>query len=287
MKTDDTRDRVARISRRAFVIGAGTAVAASTTGSAAETAEGDDGPGLTVEATAPYSSTVREVADAFQREAATERVTVNPTDGGPAERVRSGPADVLVSGDPVATGGDDDGENALRRGVTVQGWSALATRSDDWRESMRPPALRDAVTSDQPVEAWAESDWDSVSALESSGDERAEARTDEAAGLISPGGGRTALVRGTRAYQYALGKGGLGYYEVSPDDVGAPSAAQRRGDGAVPLVRLGYVYVDDDALERSATDSFLRFYRRQTPSVQSAGVDPDLGFDGDREAARV
>lgn len=281
MKTEPDGDGVRSLSRRAFVVGAGSAVAVGTTGTAAGTE--DDGLALTVEATAPYHEAVDERADAFERQGARAPVSVGSTDGTPAERVLDGPADVLVTGAPVAGDGGSR-ESDLRRAVAVHGWATLATQSDDWRESLRPRTLRSRATADRPVEAWSESDWESVDALEIGDDDGGDA---QCAGQVSAGEDRTAIVRGTRAYQYARGRGGAGYYEVSHDDVGAPSATRDRGDDVVPLVRLAHVYVDDASLDRAVTGSFLESYLGHSPPADDLTVDAGPEFDGGPAAPRA
>lgn len=271
MKTEPERDRVSRLSRRAFVIGAGTAVTASTMGTAA----GDDGDrSLTVEAASPYVPTIEELANAFEREAAGVPVEVTQAGARPTERVLEGPADVFISGNPLSTG--ETADTGLRRGIAVHGWATLATRSDDWRESLRAGSLNERMADEMPVETWSESDWASVEHLDS-GD--GESSDEQCAGLVDEGGEKTALVRGTRAYQYARGQGGVGYYEVDPDDVGAPSNARTRGDGVVPLVRLGHVYASESSLAHRPTGPFLRFYRQRVPGIDAVSLPDDFGLD--------
>lgn len=283
MKTDGTADETRDgtlggstvLSRRSFVVCAGAAVTASTPGTATAT---DGDLGLTVEATAPYRGRVSELADAFGRDVASAPVTVNPAKADAAERVRDGPADVLVSGDPtLAVDGSDDGTELVRRGA-VHGWATLTARDGDWRESLRPGELADRTADRRPVESWSESDWDSIAALEDG-----TADTDTEGGrsrdLTAGDGDRTALVRGTRAYQYARGQGGVSYYEVPPTDVEMPSSARAGSDGAVPVVRLGYVYTTPTALDREDSAAFVRFYGQQSPDADDVTLHAGRGFD--------
>lgn len=75
---------------------------------------------------------------------------------------------------------------------------------------------------------------------------------DEPVPAALPDSGADVLVRGTRAGQYAIGHGGVGYHQADPSEF-------RPVDGSegTPVVRLGLAYVASDALDREAAAGLL------------------------------
>jgi len=83
------------------------------------------------------------------------------------------------------------------------------------------------------------------------------------------------LLRGPRAYQYADGFGGVGYYETAGDridpDIGERAAEQT----SPPLVRVGYVHVDPAAPDESVRVALQTLSRySQSDSVMHFGEEP-------------
>lgn len=67
-----------------------------------------------------------------------------------------------------------------------------------------------------------------------------------------PESGSDVLVRGVRAGQYAIGHGGVGYHQAAPSEFDVVGGAE-----GTPVVRLGFAYVDRDALGREAAAALL------------------------------
>lgn len=120
---------------------------------------------------------------------------------------------------------------------------AVAALKDDgeWCRCL-DGARRDALLEDDAVETWSEieGDLDTLGALEHA----------------TPKRGTTVLTRGVRRNQYALGHGGVGYYEANPANI-EPTMDL---DGATPLARLRFGSVDRSALDRPEVEAFIESY---------------------------
>lgn len=79
-----------------------------------------------------------------------------------------------------------------------------------------------------------------------------------------PGAGSAVLVRGTRAGQYAIGHGGVGYQKAAPSEFGPVD-----GSNDTPVVRLGFVYVASDALGREAVAGLVDRYDDDASDVET------------------
>lgn len=250
MRTESASDRV-EVRRRDVLLAAGAAASAPLLSGASGGGASLGGP--TVAVTEPYEAAVADLAAAFER-AAGEAVAVQTVAADGVDAARERAADVLVSGRPVA------GES-LRRDVAVHGSAALA--AEGWREPLSGRALRERWTASDPVETWSETDPETAGALGAAAGPAADGRR---------------LVRGSRSFQYANGRGAVGYYEVADEEIAASS------DGTVPLARLAYVHADPGAAS-GATDQFLEFYGRHAaadPDAVTVHEDPAVAGDGDR-----
>lgn len=69
-----------------------------------------------------------------------------------------------------------------------------------------------------------------------------------------PEKGTNVLVRGTRSHQYAIGHGGVGFYEASPSAFESVDGDRER---FTPAVRLGFGYVNLAALDREAVAALV------------------------------
>lgn len=109
---------------------------------------------------------------------------------------------------------------------------------------------REGIGEDSAVETWAEID------DRSDGPDSAEL----------PETGTDVLVRGVRAGQYAIGHGGVGYHRADPSEF-------RTGNGSegTPVVRLGFAYVDRDALGRGTVTALIE---RQTTATSDVTYVP-------------
>lgn len=81
----------------------------------------------------------------------------------------------------------------------------------------------------------------------------------------------TVAVRGIRADQYAIGHGGLGYYEAEGADLMMVETADIPSDHA-PIGRLRYTYVNADAFATASVTSFMRLFAARAWQTLSAGV---------------
>lgn len=234
----------AALSRRAFVV-AGGAAAGTVVGSGLAAAD-DDAP--VVGATQPYVPAARGAADAAESSVSVR--SVRELDASP---------DVLVSGRPEAV----DGGHPVQE-VEVDGAAALTNEGGTWRDVLPRSAVRDRWTADGTVETWSEYDGAVADGLES------VARPANVAGEAST------LVRGTRAYQYAAGRGGVGYYDVDRAAI-TDAADGTDGDGTVPVVRLGYVHAASDTVDDERIAAFLDSYGGSSGDADAASnafVDP-------------
>lgn len=243
--TDGESATGASLSRRSFVVAGGSAAGTVVVGGVASAGDGD---APVVGATEPYVPAAREAA----------------SDGESPVRVRpaaslDGTPTVLVSGRPEAVD-----ESSVVQDVVVDGRAALTNPEGDWRDVLSRSAVRDRWGSDSAVETFGEVDGDGADGVERV--ERPDGSVDDAA----------TLVRGTRAYQYAEGRGGVGYYDVDPEAIA--DAADGTEDGAaVPVVRLGYVHADREAVDDERVLAFLDSYGTRAAEANDGSgsfVDP-------------
>lgn len=263
MKTDGSDDRAASrrdrvVSRRSFVQLSGAVLGSRLVGSRTVSA-GRSNEKLTVSATEPYRAVAAEAVREAGAVADPDVAHVESAGTDPIDRFREGNADVLVSGRPTlpATGGSavdgsaaHDSSTDHASGVAASGWAAMSQSTSDWREPLGPAELDARLTDAGPVEAWSETDWPTLEAAH---------RSSTAFGKRGPSLGDrfrqrsatawTRLVRGPRSNQYARGRGGVGYFAVEAADMDVePDRTAVSTDSTTPIVRLGYVHVDQSIL---------------------------------------
>lgn len=249
MRTERTTDGEsttdASLSRRSFVVAGGSAAGTVVVGGVASA---DDGGGPVVGATEPYVPAAREAAS----DAAT------PVEVRPATSLDDSP-DVLVSGRPEAEDGGHDVHEAV-----VDGRAALTNPEGTWRGVLSRSDVRDRWSSESAVETFSEVAGDGADGIGSL--KRPDENADDAA----------ALVRGTRAYQYAEGRGGVGYYDVDADTI-ADAADGAADEATVQVVRLGYVHAAQESVDDERVAAFLDSYRTRAAEANdgsSSFVDP-------------
>lgn len=258
MRTNDDREHRTRISRRLFVAAVGVHAIPAIVGSNAA-ADPVDGV-IRVAATEPYRSDLERAITLDERTTLGHDIRVVSAGSNTSDRVGDD-IDALVSGRPTPS--TDDPPSEVDQFATVTDWAALDVPTDCWRECLRQSEVRSYWDGDDPVEMWSESDWDTISAITHTS--RCESATRGDATIFDP----VMLVYGTRAYQYAHGFGGLGHYRVTDDVLDRSVDAQiARRDGAVPLVRLGYVHMDRSVVDGDLL-SFFKAYDRRKGSVGS------------------
>lgn len=217
------------MSRRSFVLASGSALGASVVGLGRGTANG--ATAVTVTASEPYRPVVSEIA-AGGRSGDGPTVDVRSPDSDPIAAVTDGEVDVHVSGRPQVVAADGTVRSTARTAVVV-GRGTLAHERSGWCECVGAAELTEQATDGDPVETWSETDWRTFDAVE-------RARASAEAGRP--------VVRGTRSFQYAHGRGGVAYYSVDRDSLHAGSGGAAAGtDRRTPLVRLGYAHVDRSA----------------------------------------
>lgn len=243
--TDGEAASDASLSRRSFVVAGGSAAGTVVVGGVASAG---DGNALVVGATEPYVPAAREAASD----------AASPVEVRPASSLDDSP-DVLVSGRPEAEDGGHDVHEAV-----VDGRAALTNPEGTWRDVLSRSDVRDRWSSETPVETFSEVDGDGADGIGSL--ERPDGSGSDAA----------ALVRGTRAYQYAEGRGGVGYYDVDAEAI-ADAADGAADEAAVQVVRLGYVYTDSDSVDDERVSAFLDSYGTRAAGANdgsSSSVDP-------------
>lgn len=246
-----------RLSRRAFVLAASTALGASTIGTARGTNR-EATRRVDVAATGPYRSTASDIASSARATDVDVRVRSSSAD--PLEQLRDGDADVHVSGRPTLSADDPPVDTV--GGVAISGWAALAHDETEWRECLSDRELRDHWTGSGPVVTWSETDWESVAAVDrTTGTER---DPDGVEPELDPVNGEPAvLVRGVRSYQYARGFGGVGYYGVNEDTIEEDLDLRRaERESYTPVVKLGYLHVDRSSLAERVETSLRSYGRR-------------------------
>lgn len=248
-----------RVSRRAFVLAAASAGAA-TVGTARGTGT-ESARRLEVAASEPYRRTVSGAVRSFERAVGEFEVGLRASVPDAVRGLLDGDVDVYVSGRPtLAPGGEPD--DGVERAVTPAGWAVLTHDDAEWRECLSRQAVRDRWAADAPVETWSETDWDSVAAVARPAGRDARAGRRAARGRDDRDAAWTTLVRGTRSFQYARGRGGVGYYGVERDAITVePAGTAARSENRTPLVRLGYVHAGRSSLGRGVA-AFLGHLRR-------------------------
>lgn len=238
------------LSRRGFLLATGAAAAASVPTATAATERG-----MQTIAVSPPEQAAAE--DAVANAGSAVRIERSPTTRG-IERFAAGEVGAVVGSRPMLPAErarvEASGVDYARREV-VSDAAALRPPESTWVECLSPGAVAATWSADGAVETWAEVDGRAVPGISTA----APAPRDEAADRGRPAT-RDVLVRGSRAYQYASGAGGVGYYEPGDDWLVRQSTG---ADTAVPVVRLAYLYADRDALDGSPTARFVRTYARQ------------------------
>lgn len=263
-EADDERGVPA--SRRSFlqlagsVAGVGLAVAPTS----ADSGGGADAE-VRIAASPSHLGTVRDVVQTIRQDhdgADLAARNVETTAG--LERLATGAADVVVGSRPMLPAErsrvGDNGVDFERREVpTATG--TLRQPAASWVDCLRSDGLVERWTTDGPVETWAEVPPPSATAAVT----RTEAVEEAAVTAVSDTPGAHAgqrvdgdvVVRGVRPAQYASGFGGVGYYEPDSDWL---TASERVDDSGTSLVRLAYLYVDRDSLQRTPVEEFVTTY---------------------------
>lgn len=209
-------------------------------------------------------SAISRATAAFEREHPDVGIETIETDGFGA--FLGGEADVQHAARPMTV---DEREHAATNGIEFEerelplGGVAALGPSDGWCRCLSEEER--STFADGSVEVWSEVD------SEVPGDR---------APVALPEKGTNVLVRGTRSHQYAIGHGGTGYHKADPSELETLDESKK----ATPVVRLGFVYVDRDALDREAVTELLdrqgRRERRRTPSDRGLIVVPRIACSG-------
>lgn len=238
---DDGR---ASTSRRTFLRLAGSTAGVGLSATGASAAVARSGDEVRVVASEAQGETARDAAAALRETRSVADVSVR-TEGASAavDRFAAGTTDALVAGRPLlpaerSRAAENDVDPRRRDFPTAV--AALRHPESSWVDPLSPADLAVTWRRDGPVETWAE-----VRPGSSIG---GTARSAGGVGRARPARDGTVLVRGVRSHQYAVGHGGLGYYEPAEDWLVDRPAWGR--DAHTSLVRLAALYVDRESLGR-------------------------------------
>lgn len=243
-------DRAAT-SRRTFLVLAGSTAGAGLTAGGAVGSPGSSGGDGAVAASPPHGDVAHDAVDSArdERPAAAVAVETDPTTAA-ARAFTAGDVDALVASRPLLP---DERERAAANAVDYERHelaTAVATLrhpTSTWVDCLPTASLAETWGSDGVVETWAEAETDGGGA---------DAATNAGGATAEPASDGAAIIRGVRAYQYADGYGGLGYYE--PEDDWLAAGTGGGDDSQTPLVRLAYLYVDRGALGTAGIAGFVR-----------------------------
>ncbi|MFC6905418.1 hypothetical protein [Halalkalicoccus tibetensis] len=216
-------------SRRGFLVAAGAV--AGGLGAYPGAVAGASGERITVAEGVPA---LAEATAAFGREH--PDVGVETVETGGFGAFLAGKVDVQHATRPMSAGEREraaaNGIGFEERELPVGGVAALES-GDGWCRCLSEEDREEFATG---VETWSEIASDD-------GDEP---------GADLPEAGGDVLVRGTRAGQYAIGHGGVGYHQADPSEFDVVD-----GSEGTPVVRLGFAYVASDALDRETVRGLL------------------------------
>lgn len=264
--------RTGQTSRRAFLTtGAATSICLSAGPTGGKRRAGSERE-LTVDVSPAQEDAARDVVDRFldAESDATVSLRITETTAG-LRRFTAGITDVLVGSRPVLPA---ERSRAVENDVAVDcrevptAKAALRHPESSWVDCLSPTRLADIWAGDGAVDTWAEG---ARRATVEAGSRHAPSGaapdrtvpTERPGTEMRPTQDESVLVRGVRAYQYASGAGGVGYYQPNDDWLVRPATAiEADTDSYTPLVRLGYLSVDRESAARAATD-FVRAYVRR------------------------
>lgn len=254
------------VSRRRFLLAAGTTAAVSLpTMAASGTTTGE----LTIDGSPMQLGFARRVKEQVQRTHSSVSVSLSGsgTTAG-LRRFAAGELDVVVGSRPILPA---EHERATTNGIRYASREAaidtiaLVQSEQAWYECLSASQVAEQWAGDAEVETWAEIESD-VTATTATTDQSAGKATTRAPPGSKPRIHRSSLeqdrpilVRGVRAYQYATGFGGLGYYEPNTDDLTRLSSTASQ-PAYTPLVRLMFLYATQTALQQPAVTEFIGTY---------------------------
>ncbi|MDQ2051615.1 PstS family phosphate ABC transporter substrate-binding protein [Natronolimnohabitans sp. A-GB9] len=191
---------------------------------------------------------------------------------------------------------DSNGVDWIQLEVIRDGLAIMKHPDNDWCDCLTTDQLRELWQSGSDVETWQDldDDWpdeeislygrDTASGTFDYFTETINGNVGDIRSDYSGTPDTNAIVRGVRGNRHAIGFGGAGYYYENEDDLDL--IAVDDGDGCVypdpeaieegtytPLSRPMYLYVREQALEREAVRTFLRFYLDNTQETAR-----DVGF---------
>lgn len=182
-------------------------------------------------------------------------------------RFLDGDVDVLHATSPAVAFEGLLGSERLEYEVfesVVDGVSLLRP-AEQWRSPAPIEQFADADGSDAERQVWAELVPQTVS-LSDAADSASGAATESVGTAFEsvdpahlPADDAAVAVRGVRADQYAAGHGGLGYYEVTGEELTTPDAGAEHSAES-PVGRLRYTYVNADSLRRDDVLAFVRLF---------------------------
>lgn len=245
------------LSRRTFLLAAGTATAGLSTHFGRARADLAPGGSVAVEGSRRHRPLSEAVADELRRDHGDAAFAV--LHSGTAEgfrRFAAGAVDAHVASRPMVSA---ERETAAENDVDYESVELAL----DAAALVHPErAWYDCATESRLVEAWRdESDAPVYAEVADDAPPDAAASRGEGRHGSAPSSDATVVVRGTREFQYERGFGGVGYYEPEPGNVRPLAEVRRSGvESYTPLVRLGFLYLNRASLERVGADRLKEAY---------------------------
>ncbi|XVH32359.1 PstS family phosphate ABC transporter substrate-binding protein [Haloferacaceae archaeon DSL9] len=292
------------VSRRRYIAGLGAASAVALAGCiGGDGSGGSDGAEGTIEADG--SNTVFPltdgVAEAFENEYPDVQVNVSGSGTGAGFTAFTQGDTVIQSAsrdidDEEAATAEENGIEYTQFTVGQDGLAIMRHNDNDWADCLTVEELNQIWQLGSDVETWSDvrEEWPAEEIVlygrdTASGtfDYFTEVINGEAGNIrddYSDTNDTNVIIQGVSGDQYALGFGGVNYYNENEDDL--QLVAVDDGDGCfyptveeiesgeyTPLTRPLFIFVNDEALEREEVREFARFY------FDNAGeIAPDVGF---------
>lgn len=246
----------ASTSRRTFIQLAGSTAGIGLSATASSARAAGSGEKVRLVASHAQDEPARETVSSIREDRSRVEFSlrIEGTSAG-MRRFAAGGVDVVAGSRPMlpaelSRAADNDVDHHHRELPTAV--AAIRHPASSWVDPLSPTRLAETWEGDGPVDMWAEVTGD-VAATET-------ATSGDRDGRTRPSADGTVLVRGVRAYQYARGFGGLGYYEPEEDWLVDRPADDR--DSHTPLVRLAFLYADRDSLRRQSVADVVRAFTR-------------------------
>ncbi|MFD1640827.1 PstS family phosphate ABC transporter substrate-binding protein [Halohasta litorea] len=315
MAANDHGRSLDAVSRRKFLVGAGSAGAVgiagcTSTGDGGLGGSDDGGDGLSGEVIVTGSSTVfpvsDEIAQRFMSENGNVNVTVDSTGsgGGFANNFCPGSSDINGASRPIQDAEVEDCSGNDVEPVEFQiagdALTMAVSPDNDWVDSMTFDELAQIWRGDDPAETWADInsewpdeefelfgpddtsgtfDWFTENVVGEAGSHRSD---------YEPTEDDNTIIQGISNNEYAIGYFGYAYYQENQDQLKALDIAETADDeptapsleaaqaGDYPMARPLYIYASADSLsEKDQVYAFTEYYLENSSAEFIAD---DIGY---------